>query len=155
LKYKDYQITPNQQALLDSDTTWFTPEKLHEYQGGPPEVDPHIMPQIIVATNGREHPPLSSPEAEPSQDTPQDDSRFLTQVPPMMDESQAKNISVKKELLHTGTPDVATPTSDISLKLQNSQNNQEVSQPEELYEWGSSPPRNAKLVRQMNVKANS
>lgn len=157
LNYKDYQITPKQQEMLDSDATWFTPANINEYQGGPAEVAEQIIPTKTVATNGQDHPPLSSPEPEPepSQDTPQDDSRFLTQAPPMMDESQAKNKSVEKELLPMGTPDVATPTPDSPLKLPNSQNHQEVGQPEELYEWGSSPPRNAKLVRQTNVKANS
>lgn len=152
MKYKDYQITPNQQALLDSDATWFTPANVQEYQGGPPDVDEHIIPQKLVATNGRDHPPLSSPES--SQDTPQDESRFLTQAPPMMEDSQVNKTSVKKELKRKEIPNIETPTSDTPAQLQNSQNHQEDSQPEVEFEWPASPPRAPKLVRQMNVKVN-
>jgi hypothetical protein len=137
LKFKDIQITPIQQGMLASDAAWFTPTNIHEYQGGPPEVDEQIIPKELVSTNGRDHPPLSSPEA--SQDSKQDDSRFLTQAPPMMDESQAKQ---NTQLDISRTKDVATP--ELSPKG---------SQPEVVYDWPETPPKNAKKVTRLDVNA--
>src|SRR5436309_15638849 len=94
LTYKDFQITANQQGMLDSDTTWFTPQNIHQYQQDPTIEEPVLPTEITAAAairNGQ-HPDLSSPEPLSQIARPQDEPmQFQTQAvlaPTIMDREQ-------------------------------------------------------------------
>ena len=155
ISHKDYQISPAQQGMLDSDATWVTPQNLHEYQTGP-ETDetPAVATTAII---DQDHPPLSSPE--PSRAIQRDHSQFHTQAPPVMDESQfrrkqneSKNPEVTEEYEWEATPPVpkekqtARAQSPAALEVES-----------ETLEWELTPPRPAKTIQKVGyygVRAN-
>jgi len=155
ISYKDYQISPAQQGMLDSDATWVTPQNLHEYQTGP-EVDepPGVATTTVI---DQDHPPLSSPE--PSQAIQRDNSQFHTQAPSIMDESQfrrkqneSKNSEVTEEYEWEATPPVAKQK-----QTARGQSPSAVELEPEPLEWEPTPPRPAKTiktVRYYRVRAN-
>ena len=102
--------------MLDSDAVWVTPQNIREFGSAAPEAEEQVFQSMI--RNGKDHPPLSSPEAE----TPSNTLQFHTQAPPMMDEAQFKG--TRADL---GSGGVA------------SSQEHEASE-ERVYEWDETPP---------------
>jgi hypothetical protein len=145
--------------MLDSDAAWFTPENIHEYQEGAAVSDEPILPPVI-ASNGRDHPPLSSPEPDiSSQPVQRMDSQFNTQAPPMMDESQFRSMKSKPqesvvndeseenpyEWEATQEPTSQSRSHQVDSATQNSYIEQKES--ENPLEWEESPPRPARTTK--------
>ena len=153
ISYKDYQISPAQQGMLDSDATWVTPQNLQEYQTGPERDEPPAVSTTMVVD--QDHPPLSSPEPS-SQAIQRDDLQFHIQAPPVMDESQ-----FRRKQNEFKNPDVTEqyewePTPPVEKEKQTSRAKSPSAEPETL-EWEPTPPRPAKTIKMVEyyqVKAN-
>ena len=147
ISYKDYQISPAQQRMLDSGVTWLTPQNLREYQTGPESDEPPAVGTTVVID--QDHPPLSSPEPS-SQAIQRDGSQFHTQAPPVMDESQfrknqneSKNTEVTEEYEWEATPPMAK--------------GKQITRNLSPLEWESTPRRLAKTIKTVcycRVRAN-
>ena len=89
ISYQDYQISMNQQDILEQNTSWFQPANIQAYQqqrkkdDDVPDEETTILPKEL---NG-DPPPLSSPES-PTRDR---EENFQTQVPELLNESQMRH----------------------------------------------------------------
>jgi hypothetical protein len=126
LKFKEYQITPNQQTILNSDSSWFHPGNAEDFPNGVENVETAVP--VEEAVNGG-HPPLSSPE--PEEEITRDDSQFYTQVPPMMAESQVRQLQ----------RDGKTIDGDVEHEAIAEEEEPAASSDVEPIEWEESPPR--------------
>jgi hypothetical protein len=148
ISHKDYQISPGQQGMLDSDATWFTPHNLHQYQTGPETDEAPVVSTTAIID--QDHPPLSSPEPS-SQAIQRDHSQFHTQAPPVMDESQfrrkqneSKNPEVTEDYEWEATPPVAKEK-----QTARAQSPAALDIESETLEWELTPPRPAKTIQKV------
>ena len=115
----------------------------------------------VIAKNGHDHPPLSSPEPEiSSQPAQRMNSQFNTQAPPMMDESQFRSLKSKPQEFEVNdeseenpyeweaTPQQPTNRSQSHKVDSGTQNSYiEEKEPENPLEWEESPPRTARTTK--------
>jgi len=79
------------------------------------------------------HPPLSSPSEE--EDISKEESQFVTQVPPMMDESQMRQLQDRKEV------SAAAEAPQVPVEPEEPEPSSEIQ-----YEWEASPDRPKKVI---------
>lgn len=143
--------------MLDTDYTWFTPQKTQEYRTAPSVDEPNPVVLQPVMGDGEDHPPLSSPEPD-SQAVRQNDLHFHTQAPPMMDESQFKRnqTTLKKAGAPTNRdtqeyewePTTQKPM-EITSQKRPPTTEAEQEESEEVFEWGESPTRSAHFTKKV------
>ena len=130
ISYKDYQITATDQGFLANDATWVHPGNIHDFEKGAEDEDILPMADTSLIENG--HPPLDSPEPEPSSQ-PQDDSQFHTQAPRMTDLTQTlgREEPPEQEIEWEPTQEESVPVAQPAVE----------EEPEESMEWEASPAR--------------
>jgi hypothetical protein len=114
--------------MLTNDQTWFHPGNIDTFPNGGENVEQMIP--VEDAVNGG-HPPLSSPEED--RDTSKEESQFFTQAPPMMDESQVR------QLQEGDTNPEHTAHKNVEASLEDEQALPVLDDEPPPFEWGSSP----------------